>query len=107
MKQAIISTCINFQTEADVTAYRGIDWRALPEGDMEYNEVTKYIVGYKNIILLGANGRKLATFPRRTVRGMAIDGTPVIIHGKDFTRIGVDDETTAAAADGEESQEEE
>lgn len=95
---AIISTSINFRTAEDVKAYQGLDWMALPEDDMEYNEVTRYIVGYKNIILLGQNGRRLYTGKRRNIRGLAIDGSPIVIHGKNFKRIGIDDEATAEAA---------
>lgn len=83
---AIVSTSIRFSTPESVAAYRALPWHDLPEDDMEYNEVTRYIVGYKNIILLGKNGRRLATFPRRSVLGLAIDGQPVVIHGKDFKR---------------------
>lgn len=96
--QAIISTSINFRSAEDVKAYQGLDWMSLPEDDMEYNEVTRYIVGYKNIILLGLNGRRLYTGLRRNIKGLAIDGQPIVIHGKDFKRIGIDDEATAVAA---------
>lgn len=96
--QAIISTAINFQTAEDVKAYQGLDWKALPEDDREYNEVTRYIVGFKNVILLGLNGRRLCTVPRRSVKGLAIDGQPVIVHGPNFKRLGIKDPDTAQAA---------
>lgn len=95
---AVGSTSICFSTPESVEAYKAIPWIDLPEDDMEYNEVTRYIVGYKNIILLGLNGRRLATFPRRKVRGLAIDGHPVVIRGEGFKRIGIDDPATAEAA---------
>lgn len=95
---AIVSTSIRFSTPESVAAYKALPWHDLPEDDMEYNEVTRYIVGYKNIILLGKDGRRLATFPRRKVLGLAIDGQPIVIHGKDFKRIGIDDVATAVAA---------
>lgn len=98
LRQAIISTAINFQTAEDVKAYQGLDWKALPEDDREYNEVTRYIVGFKNVILLGLNGRRLCTVPRRSVKGLAIDGQPVIVHGPNFKRLGIEDPDTAQAA---------
>lgn len=95
---AIVSTSIRFSTPESVAAYKGLPWHDLPEDDMEYNEVTRYIVGYKNIVLLGKDGRRLATFPRRKVMGLAIDGQPIVIHGEGFKRIGIDDAATAEAA---------
>lgn len=91
MKNAIISVSINFQDAADVTAYKGISPAALPDGEREYNEVTDYKVGYANIVLIGANGRTLAKFPRGAVKGFAIDGEPIVIAGPDFKRIGCGD----------------
>lgn len=96
--QAIISTAINFQTAEDVKAYQGLDWKSLPEDDLEYNEVARYIVGFKNVILLGPNGRRLCTVPRRSVKGLAINGQPVVVHGPDFKRLGIEDPDTAQAA---------
>lgn len=87
----VVSTAIRFSSPESITAYKAIPWYDLPEEDMEYNEVTRYIVGYRNIILLGQNGRRLATFSRRKVRGLAVDGQPIVIHGDDFVRIGVED----------------
>ncbi len=55
-------------------------------------------MGYKNIVLLGKDGRRLATFNRRKVRGFAVDGQPIVIHGEGFKRIGIDDPATAEAA---------
>ncbi len=95
---AVVSTSIRFSTPESVAAYKTIPWHDLPEDDMEYNEVTRYIVGYKNIVLLGKDGRRLATFNRRKVRGFAIDGQPIVIHGEGFKRIGIDDPATAEAA---------
>ncbi len=95
---AVVSTSIRFSTPESVAAYKALPWYDLPEDDMEYNEVTRYIVGYKNIVLLGQDGRRLATFNRRKVRGFAIDGQPIVIHGEGFKRIGIDDPAIAEAA---------
>lgn len=96
--QAVISTAVKFQTAEDVKAYQGLNWTALPEEDVEYNEVTRYIVGFRNIILLGLNGRRLCTFPRRSAKGFAVDGQPIVIHGPNFKRIGIENEDIAEAA---------
>ena len=82
--QVIISTAIRFTTEADVAAYKALSFEALPREDVEYNEVTRFIVGYEHIVLFGANGRRLAVLKRDKVRGMAIDDEPVTVNGNDF-----------------------
>lgn len=82
--QVIISTAIRFTTEADVAAYKALSFEALPLEDMEYNEVTRYLVGWEHIVLFGANGRRLAVLRRKAIRGMAINGKPVTITGDDF-----------------------
>lgn len=100
--RAIISTAINFQNAADVAAYLELSPQALPDGDREYTEVTRYIVGYAHIILLGANGRTLAKVKRQDVKALVIEGEPICIRGDGFQRIdcyedpdGRCDETTA------------
>ena len=83
MKQAIISTSIRFQSVEDVRAYQELGYCEIPEDDVEYNEVADYAVTRSSITLWGINGRMLATFPLDTVKGFAIDGIPVVIHGKE------------------------
>ena len=56
--QVIISTAIRFTTEADVAAYKALSFEALPLEDMEYNEVTRYLVGWEHVVLFGAKDRK-------------------------------------------------
>lgn len=86
---AVVSTSINFQNAADVAAYMQLNPAALPDDDTAYTGVTRYIVGYAHIILFGENGRRMAKLHRRNVRGFAVDGEPVVVHGPDFKRIGI------------------
>lgn len=102
---AIISTSINFQSAADVAAYMQLDPVALPEDDMAYTEVTRYIVGFESIVLFGVDGRRLAKFRRRNVRGFAVDGEPVVIHGENFKRIGIPEDDPQPTADADENEE--
>lgn len=87
----IVSTSIRFTSEDDVKAYRGLGFEALPEDDLEYTEVTRYILGGAKIVLFGAKGQRLAVLERRTVRGMAVDGVPVTVHGPEFKRFDSDE----------------
>lgn len=90
--QVIISTAIHFTNEADVAAYKALSFEALPLDDMEYNEVTRYIVGYEHVVLFGANGRRLAVLKRKAIRGMAINGKPVKVAGDDFRPFNTEDD---------------
>ncbi len=90
--QVIISTAIRFTTEADVAAYKALSFEALPLEDMEYNEVTRYLVGWEHIVLFGANGRRLAVLKRKAIRGMAINGKPVTITGDEFKPFTFEDD---------------
>ena len=86
---AVVSTSINFQNASDVAAYMQLNPAALPDDDTAYTGVTRYIVGYAHIILFGENGRRMAKLHRRSVRGFAVDGEPVVVHGPSFKRIGI------------------
>ena len=90
--QVIISTAIRFTNEADVAAYKALTFEALPLDDMEYNEVTRYLVGWEHIVLFGANGRRLAVLKRKAIRGMAINDKPVTITGDDFKPFTTEDD---------------
>jgi hypothetical protein len=90
MMNAIITYAIKFQNATDVAAYKQLSFASLPEADREFNEVTDYKVGYKRILLIGANGRALASFDRQSVKGFAIDGQPIVLDGPNFKRIGCD-----------------
>lgn len=91
-QQAVISSAIKFTTEADVKAYMQLSPEAVPENDMIFEGVAKFTVGYKSIILFNKDGRRIIAWPREKARGMAVGGSPVILHGPDFQRIGLDDE---------------
>ena len=90
--QVIISTAIRFTNEADVAAYKSLSFEALPLEDMEYNEVTRYLVGWEHIVLFGANGRRLAVLKRKAIRGMAINDKPVTVTGDGFKPFNTEDD---------------
>lgn len=90
MQQIIISAGIKFTCEADVDAYNHLTFEALPSADLEFNEVTRFIVGYEHIVVFGQNGRRLAVLKRKDYRGMAVDGKPIKITGDDFKTVSTD-----------------
>lgn len=90
--QVIISTAIRFNNEADVAAYKALSFEALSLEDLEFNEVTRYIVGYEHIVLFGQNGRRLAVLKRDKVRGMAINDKPVKVNGDGFKPFNTEDD---------------
>ena len=91
MKTVIISTAIKFTNKADVETYTKLSPAALPLDDYELEGVAKYAVGYEHIVLLGASGKTMLRVKRDKVRGLAVDGQPIVIHGDDFKRIDFDD----------------
>lgn len=94
--QIIISTGIRFTTEEDVNAYKALSFEALPMTDLEFNEATRYLIGWRRIVLFGLNGHRLAVLDREQVRGMAVDGKPVTVSGEDFTPIDSEKEELLA-----------
>lgn len=97
----VISTAINFKTETDVSAYLLITPRALPDGDCALS-CDEYKIGWEHIVLLDTAGRLMLKMKRRDVRGMAVDGKPVAVHGDGFAPI---DSTQAVDASPEEEAE--
>ena len=85
--QVIISTGIRFTCEEDVNAYKALSFEALPMDDLEYNEVTRYLIGWKRIVLFGLNGHRLAVLNREQVRGMAVNGRPINVRGEGFVPV--------------------
>ena len=76
MKNVIISTAIKFTNEADVEAYRKLTPAALPLDDYELDGVSRYAVGYNNIVLLGATGKTMLRVSRDKLRGRGRQAHP-------------------------------
>jgi len=90
-KQVILTSAVRFVNPEDVVAYQALPVYALPCHDVEFNEVTRYVVGWRHIVLYGRTGRRLAVLKRRHFIGMAIDGQPVVIRGDGFQPFASDD----------------
>lgn len=98
-KQVILTSAVRFCSIEDVEAYKALSVEALPCNDVEFNEVTRYLVGWEHIVLFGRTGRRLAALKRRDFIGMAIDGKPVLISGDSFKPFSTESKELDAKAE--------
>lgn len=92
--EVIISRAIAFTDVEVLEGYMAREIDDIPLSDVWMPDVQSIIVGYRKIVLKGEDGRTRFVGDRRQIKGLAVDGKAIPVHGSDFCRMTINGDET-------------
>lgn len=92
--EVIVSRATDFTADGALEKYMAME--ETPNMDVWMPDVQTIILGFNKVVLIGEDGHTRFVGLRRNVKGLAIDGEAVPVHGEYFRRFRIDGDRKAS-----------